>query len=320
MKMGQGFKNLISIGDLDRQDVIRLLDTADSFKEVGGREIKKVPTLRGKTIVNFFFEPSTRTRTSFELAAKRLSADVVNISSSGSSMVKGESLIDAARNIEAMQADILIIRHPSAGAPAFLARNIRTSVINAGDGAHEHPTQALLDLLTIRDRKKKFEGLVVVMVGDVLHSRVARSDILALTMMGAKVRVVGPPTMIPAELVSWTRKAYGPVEVFHRMDEALEGADVIIMLRIQLERQEKGLFPSFREYAKLYGLSPKRVALARKDVLVMHPGPIQRGLEISPEVADGLSSGILDQAANGVAVRMSVLYHLSGVTKDATDH
>lgn len=306
-------KDLIGIKDLSREEVELLLETAESFKEVGTREIKKVPTLRGKTVVNLFCEPSTRTRTSFELAAKRLSADVVNISPRTSSITKGESLLDSARNIEAMQADLLVIRHPSSGAPAFLARNLQLGVINAGDGAHEHPTQALLDLYTIRERKKNLEGLLVVMVGDVLHSRVARSGILSLTMMGAKVRVVGPPTMLSKDLISWTSKQHGPIEVYHQMDEALEGADVIMMLRLQLERQFSALFPSLREYTKLYGLSPKRVALAKRDVLVMHPGPINRGVEISPEVADGLSSGILDQAANGIAVRMAVLYHLSGL-------
>lgn len=319
-RMGIKNKDLISIKDLSRQDVNLILDTADSFKEVSSREIKKVPTLRGKTVVNFFHEPSTRTRTSFELAAKRLSADVVNISWSNSSMKKGETLLDAARNIEAMQADLLVIRHPSSGAPFFLAQNLRMGVINAGDGTHEHPTQALLDLLTIRDRKKRLEGLTVVMVGDILHSRVARSDILALTMMGAKVRVAGPPTMISSHLVAWTMKEFGPVELFYDLDSALKDADVIIMLRLQVERQGKAVFPTLREYHKLYGLSDSRVSMAKDDVLIMHPGPIHRGVEIAPEVADGLSSGILDQASNGVAVRMAVLYHLSGVTKDETTH
>jgi aspartate carbamoyltransferase catalytic subunit len=320
LKMAIKSHHLISIKDLSRKEIDLLLGTAESFKEVGTRSIKKVPTLRGKTVVTFFFEASTRTRTSFEIAAKRLSADVVNISSSTSSMAKGESLLDAARNIEAMQADVLILRHPSSGAPALVAGAVETSVINAGDGAHEHPTQALLDLLTIREKKKVLEGLVVAMVGDVAHSRVARSNILALTMMGAAVRVVGPPTLIPRDITAWTGKEFGPVEVFYRMDDALSGADVIMMLRIQTERQDRGLFPSLREYAKLYGLSEDRVKKAKKDVLVMHPGPINRGLEISPEVADGLSSGILDQAANGVAVRMAVLYHLVGASKDEVDH
>lgn len=313
-------KDLISIKDLNPKEVNRLLDTAESFKEIGTREIKKVPTLRGKTIVNLFFEPSTRTRTSFELAAKRLSADVINISTSTSSIMKGETLLDTARNIEAMQADLLVIRHPASGAPALLAKTLKSAVINAGDGAHEHPTQALLDLFTIRERKKRIEGLKVTMVGDVLHSRVARSDILALTMMGAELKVVGPPTMVPEDLIPWTAKEYGGVEIFYRLDEALKGVDVIIMLRLQLERQGKALFPTLREYAELYGLTTKRVALAKEDVLVMHPGPINRGVEIAPEVADGLSSVILDQTTNGVAVRMAVFYHLLGVSKDETAH
>jgi aspartate carbamoyltransferase catalytic subunit len=313
-------KDLISIKDLNREEIHLLLDTAESFKEVGTREIKKVPTLRGKTIVNLFFEPSTRTRTSFELAAKRLSADVINISSATSSVTKGETLLDTARNIEAMQANLLVIRHPSAGAPVLLAQALRSAVINAGDGAHEHPTQALLDLFTIRERKKQLEGLTVAIVGDVLHSRVARSDILALTMMGAKVRVIGPPTMIPPDLIAWTAKEYGSVEVSYQFDAALEDVDVIIMLRLQLERQGKALFPTLREYAELYGLTARRVSEAKKDVLVMHPGPINRGVEIAPEVADGLSSVILDQTTNGVAVRMAVLYHFSGVSKDEASH
>ncbi|MBI3610042.1 MAG: aspartate carbamoyltransferase catalytic subunit [Nitrospirae bacterium] len=298
-------KDLISIKDLDRDELRLILDTAESFKEVGTREIKKVPTLRGKTVVNLFFEPSTRTRTSFELAAKRLSADLVNISASGSSAAKGETLLDTARNIEAMQADLIIVRHPCAGAPLLLARKMTSAVINAGDGAHEHPTQALLDLFTIRERKKTFEGLTVVIVGDILHSRVARSDIHALRMVGATVRVVGPPTMIPREITDWG------AEVFYRFDEALKGADVIIILRLQLERQGRSLYPTFREYSNLYGLTPRRLALAKDDAMVMHPGPINRGVEISPDVADGLSSVILSQTTNGVAVRMAVLYLLS---------
>ncbi|HUK55535.1 MAG TPA: aspartate carbamoyltransferase catalytic subunit [Nitrospiria bacterium] len=302
-------KDLISIKDLDRDDLRLILDTAESFKEVGAREIKKVPTLRGKTVVNLFFEPSTRTRTSFELAAKRLSADVVNISASGSSVAKGESLLDTARNIQAMQSDLIIVRHPCAGAPVLLARNVSSAIINAGDGAHEHPTQALLDLFTIRERKKRLEGLTVAIVGDVLHSRVARSAIAALKMVGSTIRLVGPPTMIPREVAHWG------VEVFYQYEEALKGADVIMILRLQLERQGRGLFPTLREYANLYGLTARRLAMAKDDVLVMHPGPINRGVEISPDVADGLSSAILAQATNGVAVRMAVLYLLSGVAK-----
>lgn len=303
-------KDLISIKDLDRDDLRLVLDTAESFKEVGTREIKKVPTLRGKTVVNLFFEPSTRTRTSFELAAKRLSADVVNISALSSSVVKGETLLDTARNIEAMQADLIVVRHPCSGAPAFLAQKVTSAVINAGDGMHEHPTQALLDLFTIRERKKTLEGLTVVIVGDILHSRVARSAIPALKMVGSTVRLVGPPTIIPREVTNWG------VEVFYQYDEALKGADVIMILRLQLERQGQSLFPTLREYSTLYGLTARRVAMAKDDVLVMHPGPINRGIEISPEVADGLSSAILSQTTNGVAIRMAVFYLLSGVTKN----
>jgi aspartate carbamoyltransferase catalytic subunit len=307
--MAMKIKDLISIKDLDRDDLRLILDTAESFKEVGARDIKKVPTLRGKTVVNLFFEPSTRTRTSFELAAKRLSADLVNISVSSSSVVKGETLLDTALNIEAMQADLIIVRHPCAGAPALLARKLTSAVINAGDGAHEHPTQALLDLFTIRERKKTLEGLTVVIVGDILRSRVARSAIHALKMVGSSVRVVGPPTMIPREITHWG------VEVFYQYEEALKGADVVMILRLQLERQGKSLIPTIREYANLYGLTARRLAMAKEDVLVMHPGPINRGIEIAPEVADGLSSAILSQTTNGVAVRMAVLYLLSGVMK-----
>lgn len=311
MKTTLKSKDLLGIEDLDREDLDLILDTAESFKEVGSREIKKVPTLRGKTVVNLFFEPSTRTRTSFELAAKRLSADVVNISAAISSSVKGETLLDTARNIEAMQADVLAVRHPCAGAPMFLARRLSISVVNAGDGAHEHPTQALLDLFTIRERKKKLEGLTVAVVGDILHSRVARSLIRALNLVGASVRLVGPPTMIPREAAAWG------AEIHYRYDESLKGTDVIMVLRLQLERQKSSLFPTLREYASLYGLTPARLAMAKDDVLVMHPGPINRGVEISPEVADGLSSVILTQAANGVAVRMAVLYLLSGGVREA---
>ncbi|MBI3812151.1 MAG: aspartate carbamoyltransferase catalytic subunit [Nitrospirae bacterium] len=303
--MGLKSKDLISIKDLDRNELRLILDTAESFKEVGARDIKKVPTLRGKTVVNLFFEPSTRTRTSFELAAKRLSADLINIAVNSSSVVKGETLVDTARNLEAMQADLIVVRHPCAGAPALLAGKMASAVINAGDGAHEHPTQALLDLFTIRERKKTLEGLTVVIVGDILHSRVARSAIHALKMVGSSVRVVGPPTMIPREIARWD------VEVFYQYDEALKGADVVMILRLQLERQGRSLFPTIREYADLYGLTARRLAMAKDDVLVMHPGPINRGVEIAPEVADGISSVILSQTTNGVAVRMAVLYLLS---------
>ena len=299
-------KDLTSLASLSVDEISLILETADSFKEVSGREIKKVPALRGKTVVNLFFEPSTRTRTSFELAAKRLSADVINFAPSSSSMVKGETLLDTARNIEAMQADVIVLRHPSAGAAETLARGVRSSVINAGDGWHEHPTQALLDLFTLREKKIEFRGLKVVLVGDVAHSRVARSNICALTKLGAEVRVVGPPTMIPVHLDRLGARIY------YQLDDALQGADVIMMLRLQLERQGRALFPSVREYSRLYGLTADRVKLAKPEVVVMHPGPINRGVEIAPDVADSLSSVILDQVANGVAVRMGVLYLLSG--------
>ncbi len=299
-------KDLISLAALSADEIWLILETADSFKEVSGREIKKVPALRGKTVVNLFFEPSTRTRTSFELAAKRLSADVINFSPSSSSIVKGETLLDTARNIEAMQADVIVLRHPSAGAAENLARGVRSSVINAGDGWHEHPTQALLDLFTLREKKLDFRGLKVVLVGDVAHSRVARSNICALVKLGAEVRVVGPPTMIPVHLDRLGARIY------YQLDDALPEADVIMMLRLQLERQGRALFPSVREYSRLYGLTAERVKLAKPGALVMHPGPINRGVEIAPEVADSLSSVILDQVANGVAVRMGILYLLSG--------
>ena len=299
-------KNLLSLAPLSVDEIMLILETADSFKEVSGREIKKVPALRGRTVVNLFFEPSTRTRTSFELAAKRLSADVINFSPSSSSVVKGETLLDTARNIEAMQADIIVLRHSSAGAAETLARGVKSSVINAGDGWHEHPTQALLDLYTIRERGLPFNGLRVAIVGDVAHSRVARSNILALTKLGAEVRVVGPATMIPFGV-----EKLG-VKVFHHLDEGLRDVQVIMMLRLQLERQGKALFPTIREYARLYGLTAERVKLADPKAIVMHPGPINRGVEIAPDVADSLSSVILDQVANGVAVRMGVLYLMSG--------
>lgn len=299
-------KDLVSIASLDPDEIMHILETADSFKEVSGREIKKVPALRGKTVVNFFFEPSTRTRTSFELAAKRLSADVINFSTSSSSVVKGETLLDTARNIEAMQADVIVLRHPAAGAAETLARGVKSSVINAGDGWHEHPTQALLDLFTLREKKLAFKGLRVAIVGDLAHSRVARSNIYALIKMGAEVRAVGPPTMIPAYLDRLGARVY------YNMDDALRGVDVILMLRLQLERQGPALFPTIREYSRLYGLTSERLKLADSGALVMHPGPINRGVEIAPEVADGFASVILDQVANGVAVRMAVLYLLSG--------
>lgn len=299
-------KDLLSLAPLSVEEITLILETADSFKEVTGREIKKVPALRGKTVVNLFFEPSTRTRTSFELAAKRLSADVINFSPSSSSVVKGETLLDTARNIEAMQADIIVLRHSSAGAAEALARGVRSSVINAGDGWHEHPTQALLDLYTIRQRGMSFKGLRVAIVGDVSHSRVARSNIYALSKLGAEVRLIGPPTMMP-----WGVEQLGTT-VYSDMDKGLCGVHVIMMLRLQLERQGRALFPTIREYSRLYGLTAERVQLADPGAIVMHPGPINRGVEIAPDVADSLSSVILDQVANGVAVRMGILYLMSG--------
>jgi aspartate carbamoyltransferase catalytic subunit len=302
-------KDLLGIKDLKTEEINLILDTAESFKEVLKRDIKKVPTLRGKTIVNLFYEPSTRTRTSFELAGKRLSADVINITPSISSIVKGESLIDTAKNIESMNADFIIIRHSAAGAPYLISNVLRISVINAGDGSHEHPTQALLDMLTIREKKGRIQDIEVAIIGDIAHSRVARSNIYGLTKLGAKVRVSGPPTMIP-----WDIERLG-VKVYYRMEDALKDVDVIMMLRIQLERQEKGLFPTIREYSRLYCLTPDRVKLAKEDVIIMHPGPINRGIEISPEVSDGPYSVILEQVTNGLAVRMAVLYLLSGETE-----
>jgi len=302
-------KDLLGIEELGREEIETLLNTAESFKDVSLREIKKVPALRGVTVVNLFLEPSTRTRTSFELAGKRLSADVINISASSSSILKGESLKDTAWNIEAMNADILIVRHGAAGTAHFLSRVLDCSVINAGDGAHEHPTQALLDLFSIRERKKKIDGLTVAIVGDITHSRVARSNILALHKLGASVRIAGPGTMIPVGIEAMD------VQVCRSLDEAIVGADVIMMLRIQKERQEKSLFPSDREYARFFGLTRQRLKGAKKDLLIMHPGPINRGVEIAPDVADGPYSIILDQVTNGVALRMATLYLYSGAQR-----
>lgn len=304
--MGLKRKDILAIAEMEKEEIDLILQTAESFKEVSTREIKKVPTLRGKTVVNLFFEPSTRTRTSFELAAKRLSADVINISTTSSSVVKGETLLDTAKNIEAMQSDIIILRHASSGAPYLLARGLRSSVINAGDGAHEHPSQGLLDLYTIKEKKGTLQGLKVVIIGDVAHSRVAHSDIHGLKKLGAEVHIAAPPTMIPKGIERWG------THVHYRLDEALAGADVIILLRLQLERQGKGYFPTLREYARLYGLNSQRLALADPQALVMHPGPINRGVEVTSEVADGLSSVILEQVTNGIAVRMALLYLLSG--------
>jgi aspartate carbamoyltransferase catalytic subunit len=299
-------KDLLGLKDLTAAEIELLLDTAVPMKEIITRPIKKVPTLRGRTVVNLFYENSTRTRGSFELAAKYLSADSINISSSSSSVAKGESLYDTARTLQALRADVIILRHPMAGAPHLLAGAVPAAVINAGDGAHEHPSQALLDLFTVREHRGEISGLRVVIVGDILHSRVARSDIWGFTKLGAEVRVCGPPTLIPPGLEQ------AGIKVFHRMEEALVDADVIIMLRIQKERQQQGLFPSLREYARMYGLNRERLALARKDVLVMHPGPMNRGVEITADIAGGPRAVIEEQVTNGVAVRMALLYLLAG--------
>jgi len=299
-------KDLLGIAELRPEEILEILDTAATMKEISTREIKKVPVLRGKTVVNLFFESSTRTRVSFEIAEKRLSADSVNVSASGSSVSKGETLLDTARNLEAMRPDILVLRHASPGTPHLLAARLACSVINAGDGAHEHPTQALLDAFTIRERLGRIEGLAVGIFGDIAHSRVARSNILALSKLGARVIVGGPPTMIPPGI-----EALG-AEVVSSLEEMLPRLDALVMLRIQLERQGGRLFPTAREYSALFGLNRERLRAARPELVIMHPGPVNRGLEIAPEVADGPHSLILDQVTNGVAVRMAVLYLLSG--------
>jgi aspartate carbamoyltransferase catalytic subunit len=303
-------KDLLGIKQLEPEEINLILETSETFKEISTRPIKKVPTLRGRTVVHLFYEPSTRTRTSFEIAAKRLSADTFNISASTSSIVKGETLLDTARNLEAMNPDVIVLRHSAAGAPHLLARHVQSSVINAGDGMHEHPTQALLDLLTIKDKKGTISGQTVAIIGDIAHSRVARSNIWALTKMGARVLVAGPTTMIPHDLDKLG------VEVFYRPEDVIPKADVIMMLRIQLERQGQMLLPSLREYARVFGLNEEKLSQAKPDVLIMHPGPINRGVEISPAVADGPYSVILDQVNNGVAVRMALLYLLIGGEKD----
>lgn len=300
-------KDILGIQDLSVDEINFILETAESFLEISTRPIKKVPTLRGKTIINLFYEPSTRTRTSFEIAGKRLSADTINISASTSSMVKGETLVDTARNLEAMNPDVIVIRHSAAGAPHLLAKLVKPSIINAGDGAHEHPTQALLDLMTIRQHKGKIAGLKVAIIGDIEHSRVARSNIYGLTKMGAQVVLAGPATMLPRDM-----ERMG-VKVFSRIDDAIRDADVVMMLRIQLERQKQNIFPSLREYSQRFSLNRNNIRLARNDVIVMHPGPMNRGVEISPDIADDSScSVILDQVNKGVAVRMALLYLLVG--------
>ncbi|MBW2109159.1 MAG: aspartate carbamoyltransferase catalytic subunit [Deltaproteobacteria bacterium] len=299
-------KDLLDMESLSAKEIALILDTAESLKEVSRRAIKKVPTLRGKTVVHFFYEASTRTRISFEIAAKRLSADTVSLSKSASSIVKGETLADTAKNLQAMNPDAIIVRHSAAGAPHMLARLVESSVINAGDGMHAHPTQALLDMMTIREKKGRLQGLNVAIIGDIAHSRVARSNTVGLTKMGARVTLAGPATMIPQGV-----EVLG-APVTHNIQEAIQEADVIIMLRIQKERQQAFLFSSEREYAQCYGLGLEAMARAKPDVLIMHPGPLNRGVEIAPEVADGPYSVILDQVTNGVAVRMAVLLLLLG--------
>jgi aspartate carbamoyltransferase catalytic subunit len=302
-------KDLLGIAELEPGEIQHILDTAQSLKEISTRPIKKVPTLRGKTVVTMFYEPSTRTRMSFEIAAKRLSADTLNLTVAASSAVKGETLSDTAHNLEAMQPDLLVVRHPASGAPYYLAGRLKCGVINAGDGIHEHPTQALLDLLTVREAKGSLTGLKVAIIGDIAHSRVARSDIHAFTKMGSEVTVAGPATMLPAYL-----ETLG-VKTTCSLEEAVAGADVIMMLRLQLERMGQMFLSTLREYSAYFGLAPRHLSLAKEDVIIMHPGPLNRGVEISPEVADGPYSVILEQVTNGVAVRMALLYLLIGGEK-----
>ena len=302
-------KDLLGMADLSAEEIQLILDTASSLKEISARPIKKVPTLRGRTVVTLFYEPSTRTRMSFELAAKRLSADTVNLTVSASSAVKGEVLADTAHNLEAMRPDLLVIRHQASGAPHFLAKKLKCGVINAGDGLHEHPTQALLDMLTILDAKGRLAGLKVAIVGDIAHSRVARSNIHGLTRMGAEVVVAGPATMMPPYLDTLG------ASVAYSLEEAVKDADVIMMLRLQLERMGQMYLSTLREYATYFGLALRHLELAKEDAIIMHPGPLNRGVEISPEVADGPRSVILEQVTNGVAVRMAVLLLLIGGEK-----
>lgn len=303
-------KDLLSLYDLSAEEILCILDTAQEFKLVSQRRIKKVPALRGKTVVNLFIEPSTRTRISFELAEQRLSADIINISADASSLRKGETLLDTVKNIEALQVDLVVMRHSAPGAPNFLADRLSCGIVNAGDGAHSHPTQALLDLFTIREKKGSFKGLNVSILGDILHSRVARSDMWGLLKLGANVTFAGPSTLVPREF-----QAAG-VRVCERLEEALEGADVVNLLRIQHERQRKGFFPSVGEYAKLYGLNANTIKYLKKDALIMHPGPINRDVELASELADGPQSVILEQVTNGLAVRMAVLFLVAGCLKN----
>lgn len=303
---GFNHKDLLGMDQLSVRDIELILDTAESMKEISQRDIKKVPTLRGKSIINFFYEPSTRTRASFELAAKRLSADTISLSSSGSSLAKGETLLDTAKNLEAMNPDLIVLRHSSSGAPHMLASEIKAGIINAGDGTNEHPTQALLDLFTMREKKGRLRGLKVAIIGDIKHSRVARSNIIGLKKMGADVTISGPPTMIPMKAESLG------VDVVNNPAEAIKGKDVIMVLRIQLERQSKLLFPTVREYSTYFGINRETLKNAKEDAIIMHPGPINRGVELASDVADGPFSVILEQVTNGVAVRMALLYLLIG--------
>jgi aspartate carbamoyltransferase catalytic subunit len=302
-------KDLLGIRQLSVADILKILDTAETFRDVSRREVKKVPTLRGKTVINLFFEASTRTRTSFELAAKRLSADAINISISTSSVTKGETLLDTAKNLDAMQPDAIVIRHNSAGAPHLLAKHSDAAVVNAGDGANEHPTQALLDAMTIRDRKGRIEDLNVAIIGDILHSRVARSNLYLLTKLGARVKVFGPRTLLPPEFLGLVENNF---EIASSLENALENADVVMILRIQKERQDSAFFPSMKEYSIHYGLTQARLNLAKEDAIVLHPGPMNRGVEISSDIADSSRAFILNQVENGLAIRMAVLYLVTG--------
>lgn len=300
-------RDILGIEDLSREDIDTILETAERMQEIGNREVKKVPTLRGRTVINLFFEPSTRTQTSFEIAGKRLAADVVNFSVSGSSVSKRETLLDTAKTLDAMDPDAVVVRHKVAGVPHRLAKVLKAPVINAGDGAHEHPSQALLDMLTVREQKGRIEGLTITIIGDIAHSRVARSNIYGFKKLGAEVRVAGPPTMIPADV----EKSLG-VKAYTNLAEAIEGADVVMALRIQMERLEGACFPSVREYAATFGLDRAKLRYAKEDAIVMHPGPVNRGVELSHDLADDRPSVILDQVRNGVALRMALLYLVAG--------
>lgn len=311
-------RHLLGIEPLSAEDIVQVLDLAETFLEINTRPIKKVPTLRGRTVINLFLEASTRTRTSFEIAAKRLSADAVNISGSSSSTTKGETLLDTARNLEAMKPDVIVLRHAASGAAAMLARHIDCAVVNAGDGTHEHPSQALLDAATIRKHKGKLAGLEVAIVGDIDHSRVARSNLYSLPRLGARLRLCAPRTMMPVAIDRMLGDLRERVKLCYRLDEAIDGADVVMMLRIQKERLGSvGLFPNTREYSRYFGLSPRTVGRAKPDAIIMHPGPINRGVELDPALADGPRSVIMDQVTHGVAVRMAILYLLGAAAGTA---